>query len=110
MCSVRRQVGGAHLVSRRKVGYLPNGNVNHDHHVSAVEDVCGLSAGKDILQKLEDRVRRGRRVVEHAHGVVWTKTVQSQSRCKRRPKAALQGKWRSYRPCSGAAAPSPTES
>lgn len=64
-------VSRSHLVSRRKVRYLSNSNVNHHHHVRAVEDVSGLPAGENILQKLEHRVRCRRRVFEYTHRVVW---------------------------------------
>lgn len=61
----------SHLVSRRKISYLSNGDVNHHHHVSAVEDVRRLSAGENVLQELEYGVRRGRGMFEHTDRVVW---------------------------------------
>lgn len=69
--SKKNSVSRSHLVSRWKVRYLSNSYVNHHHHISAVEDVCSLSIGENILQKLEYRVRCGRGVFEHTHRVVW---------------------------------------
>ena len=60
----------AHLVSGGEVRYLSDGDVNHHHHVSAVEDVRRLPAGEHILQELEDGMRGRWGVFEYTHGVV----------------------------------------
>lgn len=67
----KRCVCSCYLVARRQVGYLPHGDVDHHHHVGAVEDVGRVPAGENVLQELEHRVRRRWGVFEHAHGVVW---------------------------------------
>ena len=60
----------AHLVSRGEVRYLSDSDVDHHHHVSAVEDVRRLAAGEHILQELENGMWGRWGVFEYTHGVI----------------------------------------
>lgn len=59
-----------HLVPGGEVRYLSDSNVDHHHHVSAVEDVRRLPAGEHVLQELEHGMWGRRGVFEYAHGVI----------------------------------------